>query len=282
MSKFLQAKYVNSAGKSITFGDGSGYYINESDLHDYDWQYETIANRISGFEMTDIVEKTAPVRIAGKTDAETIALKNELFNVMEWDTVATEYGKFYIGEYYLNCYCKASVKTSYKYRGYLAVTLTLITDSPKWIKPLVLTLKRGGTYDTESEFLDYPYDFPYDFQFENNGYATIHNEGVEEADFELRLDAAQTGTTVPEIQIANHTYSIDNNMSPGEYVVIDSIKKTVYKYGKTGSKTNWFQYRNRDSYIFQKIPTGVSVVSWMNMYGATLTVYLYRSEPLWN
>ena len=79
----------------------------------------------------------------------------------------------------------------------------------------------------------------------------------------------------------NHLYFVETEIEPGGYLEIDSREKIVdlvQAYGTCISKIN---FRNRDSYIFQKIPVGSVSSSWNNSFGFDLIIYDERSEPKW-
>lgn len=75
--------------------------------------------------------------------------------------------------------------------------------------------------------------------------------------------------------------TLDGTISAGESLLIDSLTKTITLTKADGTKENWFDKRNRDSYIFQEIPPGQNTVVWNDYFGFDLTIIEKRSEPKW-
>lgn len=274
----LNVKYVNSRGEGIEFGNGLGYFVNMSDLHDFEWVYSTIGGQISGFSMDDIREYSVPVRIIHPDAAEAVRLKNRLFEVMEYDIVHQSAGKLYIGDYYLKCFCFASEKSEYAKHGYLALLLKFVTDKAKWIKEVNYSFYRDYEAKNPSVYLDYPYDFQYDYAVDQSGYAILEQDGIEGADFIVKIEGP---VSCPSFYIADHEYNVNAEISTGEYLVIDSLRKKIYKVKQSGEIENQFHLRNRDSYVFEPIPNGTVAMLWNASFGFELTIYVQRSEPAW-
>ena len=88
-------------------------------------------------------------------------------------------------------------------------------------------------------------------------------------------------TTDPVINIGGHRYAVNGSISAAETLLIDSLTKTITLTTAMGTKVNWFANRDRNSYIFQPIPAGMNIVSWIGTFGFDLTVIEKRSEPKW-
>ena len=76
-------------------------------------------------------------------------------------------------------------------------------------------------------------------------------------------------------------YSINGAIGAGETLLIDSTTKKIVLTKADGSKENWFDKRNRESYIFEEIPPGEHAVIWNGTFGFDLTIIEKRSEPKW-
>ena len=87
--------------------------------------------------------------------------------------------------------------------------------------------------------------------------------------------------TDPSVTIAGHIYSVTGHVDADEYLVIDSRTKTITKVESDGDRVNWFQYRNKLNYVFQKIPSGENNVLWDGTFSFNVTLYEERSEPKW-
>ena len=92
-----------------------------------------------------------------------------------------------------------------------------------------------------------------------------------------KLDKDKKGS----VYIAGHAYTVNCDAETGEYITIDSVAKTITKTAKDGTITNIFNLRGRESYIFEKIPTGEISVSWDGDFDIDIILLEERSEPKW-
>ena len=266
--------YTNSFNETLEFGKDC-LFVNENDLRDFAWGVTSKNNKISSFKK-GIVQKTIPIIIKCDSEDEGISLRNRLFEVFEKDVLARQHGKIKIGDYYLRCYITGSKKTQYLiHKSYMVVSLTVQTDLPEWVKETTSTHQMsiiGG-----DGFLDYPYDFEYDYQNRLVN-ANIVNEAFAPSNFVLKIEGYAHN---PTLFIGNHRYSVNVTVGDGEILTIDSVNKTI-TLNKNGTMVNCFNDRYRDSYIFEKIPSGTSVVTSPNeQLKFTLTLLEERSEPKW-
>lgn len=78
-------------------------------------------------------------------------------------------------------------------------------------------------------------------------------------------------------------YEVAATLYAGEYILIDSRDHTVYRYLIDGRKQNLFNQRNKESDLFQKVPSGRCAVLWnAAAFGFDLILFQERSEPAWN
>ena len=266
--------YTNSFNETLEFGKDN-LFVNENDLRDFAWEITSKNNKISGFKK-GIVSKTIPVILKCDTEADGVTLRNRIFEVFEKDVLAKQYGKIHIGDYYLRCYITGSKKSNYlMHNSCMVVSLTVTTDFPEWVKETITT--HDVNEGNGSIFLDYPHGFPYDFK---NPYinTNIINDGFTPSNFILRIEGYVDN---PTLFIGNHRYSVNVTVGVGEILTIDSVNKTIV-LNKSGELVNCFKYRNKDSYIFEKIPVGESVITSSNdQLKFTLTLLEERSEPKW-
>ncbi len=66
-----------------------------------------------------------------------------------------------------------------------------------------------------------------------------------------------------------------------ERLEVDSKEKKINIIKVNGDKVNVFNYRNRDSYIFELISSGIHYVSYSGLFNFDLILYSERSEPEW-
>lgn len=252
-------------------------YLNYSDLRDYSWSCDTMNGRISRFYRS-ITERKLPLVIVGKTDDEATEIKNRLFEVAEADIMAMIPGKIYSGEYYTQGYITASAKSKYLIKKrFSKIDLTLTSDNPVWYREKLYRFMPTPSTDVGEGF-DYPFGYPYDYSTKSKTTQNIECNSVSGNEFRLTVYGSVSN---PSIKIGGHEYSINGTVGAGETLLVDSLTKKITLTSQTGQELNWFDRRNRDSYIFEPIPTGYHTVSWDGSFGFDLTVIEKRSEPRW-
>lgn len=266
--------FKNHMGETIDFGSG-GLYLNCNELHSYKWNYSAKNNKISYFSR-DVQEKKLPIVIVPSNDrTEGNDIMNRLMELGDRDVLAKEPGRITVGEYYLDCFLFGNEKSKYDLRlGVFYSDLTVVTDKPAWIKETTFIFNDGTAV---GGFLDFPHDFAYDFTSPGKLQRLV-NPSFNDSDFKMIIYGEVTD---PVIYIGGHEYSVTGYVGAREYIEIDSREKTVVKVDNYGNKTNWFGRRNKESYIFQKIPQGVSPVSWQGTYRFDIILFEERSEPKW-
>jgi hypothetical protein len=274
-----QIKFENHIKESMDWGS-CGIYVNYNDLHDYSWNYTSDNNKISAFNK-GIVKKSIPVIIACSSEEEGIAMKNRLLEICEKDVLAMQHGKIVIGDYFLKCFITGSKKKKYlMHKGYLETTLTLTTDFPQWVKESTVTfgvMGSGSGIEEGKRNFDFNFDFPFDYASEMTN-KKVNNTGFVPSNFKLVVYGACIN---PSVHIAGHTYQVNVEVGEGEYLTIDSLEKTIILTKYDGTTQNCFNNRNRDSYIFEKIPSGDNVVTWEGNFGFDVILLEERSEPKW-
>lgn len=261
--------YENHQKERIVFGE-AGLFVNENALRDFTWNITSKNDRISSFSKK-ITKISLPVVIL-----DDVALANRIFEVMEKDVLAEQYGRFYIGDYYLQCYCTGSKKKDYlKKKGMLNLTLDFQTDKPMWFKETEFVYPIVGTMD--AGFLDYPHDYPYDFCAQVDT-KEVNNSNFVASDFVMRIFGYVQN---PTVYIAGHAYTVNVAVDTGEYLTIDSSNKTIVLTKQDGTKVNCFNARNKESYVFKKIDTGSSILTLSTPFLLSITLLAERGEPLW-
>jgi len=104
------------------------------------------------------------------------------------------------------------------------------------------------------------------------------NEAISDADFEMVVYGPCEN---PEILIGSHKYHVNCQLETGEYLVINSLSKKIYKVKNDGEQVNQYNLQDRDWYVFQKVASGSHSVSWSGLFGFDITMYERRSEPKW-
>jgi hypothetical protein len=308
-----QIRYENHLGES--FGTG-GYklFMPTSELRNYEWGYDSnsTGNKVKDLKRK-VVEKSLTFVIYSQDLDEVYNLRNNFYEIVSKDNLAEEMGKIYLDEYYIEGYIIKSKKSDYyKDRRFLKLEVSFITDgvwkkekvlnvfgkeieSPREQEEPTITGKAGsepvalesGVYRPEFKF-DYfkkstykiycpQYDYAYEYVM-TSGKRDIINDNYVSSDFILTIYGFVNN---PSIVIGGHQYQINTIVLEGERLVIDSKNKTVQKIGILGDVTNVFNSRNKDSSIFEKIPSGTQSVVYAGTYDIELKVIEERSEPKW-
>lgn len=271
-----QLKYKNHVNEVFEFGK-DGIFVNTNDLHDYEWTVTKKGNRIVALNR-DVSKRQLPVIIICDTEAKGIAARNRLLEVVEKDVLAMKHGQIILGDYYFKCFVTKSQKKNYlSTKRWMEVTLTLTTDFPYWVKEETFIFRKLGEGGGDGKNLDFSFDFPHDYfsGFENK---QMHNTGFVGANFKMILYGPCKN---PSVMVADHTYQVNCEVGSGEYLTIDSAAKKIYLTAVDGTTTNVFNLRNKDSYIFEKIPPGNNLVTWEGDFGVDITLLEERSEPKW-
>lgn len=270
-----QLKYINHMNEVFEFGK-DGIFVDTNDLHDYEWAVTTKNEKIAALTRT-VSKRQLPVKISCETEEEGIALRNKLFEIAEKDVLAMKHGQIICGDYYFKCFVTKSQKTYYQpSRRIMEATLTLTTDYPYWVKETKVAFS-NMVVAAFGLNLDFPHDYPFDF-YSNLQNQLVNNTSFAASNFKLIIYGPCVN---PTISIAGHTYKVNCTVSGNEYLTIDSATKKIFITGNTGSITNKFNSRNRESYIFEKIPPGNHVVAWDGSFGFDVILLEERSEPKW-
>ena len=269
-----QLKYINHMNEVLEFGKGK-LFVNSNDLRDFAWSITSKNDRISGFKK-GIASKSIPIILKCNTEEEGIALKNKLFEVFEKDVLAVKHGKIIIGDYYLQCFVTESKKSEYLiHKSYMKVTVKVSTDIPSWIRETTSIFNYGG--GVAGVDLDFNRDFPFDYTSNLLG-KSLKNTHFVASNFRINIYGACVN---PRITIAGHDYEVAASIGANEYLTIDSTDKTIILTHSNGTKENCFNLRNRNSYIFEKIPSGVSNVSASGNFKFDIVLLEERGEPRW-
>lgn len=270
-----QLKYKNHMNEVFEFGK-DGIFVDMNDLHDYEWTVTTKGSRIAALDRS-ISKRKLPVTIICDTEEKGIAARNKLMEVVEKDVLAMQHGRIIIGNYYFKCFVTQSQKKNYlTSKRWMELTLTLTSDFPYWVKETTHTF-RNIAEEGGGKNLDFAFDHPYDY-FSGMGTKDLNNSDFVGTNFRMVIYGA---CSHPAVYVSGHLYEVNCEVGANEHLTIDSVEKKVYITGNDGTVTNVFNLRNRDSYIFKKIPPGRNIVAWEGDFGVDITLLEERSEPKW-
>lgn len=276
-----QLKYRNHVNEVFEFGK-NGIFVDMSDIHDYEWSVKSKNNRIASLNYA-ISKRKLPIIICCSTEEKGVEARNKLLEITEKDVLAMEHGRIIIGNYYFKCFVTKSEKKDYlASKRMMKAILTLTTDFPFWVRETTHTFNSSlpavmSVAASAGKNLDFSFDHPFDYHSDIDS-STLNNSGFVPANFRMVIYGPCTN---PAVYIAGHTYQVNCNVAANEYLTIDSSLKKVFLTSNTGVVTNMFSKRNRESYIFEKIPSGANAVGWSGAFGFDVVLLEERSEPKW-
>lgn len=268
-----EISYTNHMNETLRL-DTQNIFVQDCDLYDFSWNVNSKNNKISGFGKS-VTQKTIALIIKGETEQKCIELRNDMFDVTEKDVLANKPGTMFVGRYFLKCFFTEVKKEEYiKESGFLRLTVKVATDTPYWTRETITTF--GFSSGSAGPNLDFKCDFPADYT-SNLLDTQLNNTSFAASNFIMRIYGSCDN---PSVVIAGHEYNVSVTIAVNEYLTIDSVKKTVVLTKADGTKVNCFNHRNRDSYVFEKIPSGINSVLGGN-FKFDVTLLDERSEPKW-
>lgn len=274
----LECKYVNGMGDTFIFGTQNNR-INKSDIRDYEWQYTEQYDKIKQFTKK-LTTRSIPVRFFNRAgeDSEVYDRAEDLYAITDRDVRTLTPGRLYIGDYCIEAYVVASAKQEYDNGVIISETLSILSDF-RWRKEVVKTFGGSTPYEPSDEVRDYPKDYMWDYIASHSQRRIITNS-IAPYDFKIVF---QGPVVNPTLIVGGNIYRVYTEIYTGEYLTADSVQKTIIRTKINGEKVNEFSYRDRDNYIFEKMPVrnGSSLVQWQEGKIVELTAFVERSEPKW-
>lgn len=269
--------YLNNYGETLKFGE-DGIFAFYNDLRDYQWGYESINDKITGFTR-GIVSKKLPVLFLSSSGEATRKARNRAFEIVEKDVLSNKKGKLYCNGYYMECWLIGTSNTEYlNSESYMKTEFAVVTDKPEWVKSKTLTFapyeSAAGQYD-----VDFSFDFPVDLQAASYASNTLINPFAFASQFILTIYGACEN---PQITIGGYTYSFTCELAAGERLEVNTLTRKILKYSAQGAVSNYFNCRNKENSVFAAIPSGNKHVQWNNEFTFDLMIIQQRSEPEWS
>lgn len=172
------------------------------------------------------------------------------------------------------------IEPAYEPPGPATFTLTIALLDGVWRHR---GITRYYSLTGDSDGLDYPYGYPHDYGASER--VNVADNLMETAmPFEMRIYGPATD---PQVSVAGNLYALDDlELAVGEYVLIDSVAKTITLVHSNGDTESIFAKGRRGTgvdggeYIFQPIPAGRSNLTWQG-FALDLTIIDERSTPAW-
>lgn len=262
--------------------------INKSDIRDYQWGYVEQFNKVKAFTRslsTHSIPVTFYQRRSG-SENELYTIPEKVYAMFDRDVMMNTQGKLWIEKekrkgYYINCYIIGSKKSEYDNGVVIKTTFTILSDF-KWHKEMSRSfgdIQPSG----EGEFLDYQYDHEYDYGTSANitSIMDFQNEAIAPFDFKIVFHGPWE---TPIVTVGGQIYRVYTSVDNDEKLIVDSLRKVIYKTNENDEYlTNEFVARDRENYIFQKMPVSnnKSEVEVPDGKTVDITAYIERSEPPW-
>lgn len=283
----MKIYYQNNSGQILDFMKWP-YKIRDSELLGYEWSYTGTENTgiKSGGTISAIRKKIAKtsmtIAVSARSKEEYSQALERFLSTAEADILSGMPGKLYVNDYYYLCYIYSSDKKEWGYMApFLENKVKIVSPYPFWCRELTKSFLKGNavSVQAEDEYLYYPFGYAYRYSFPHNT-GFLENDHYAPCDFRCVIYGPCED---PAIRINGHLYEVTAVLYAGDYLQIDSRDNTVVRHRSDGRQMNLFNMRNKDSSLFEKIPTGRCAVTWnTGSFGFDLTLFQERSEPRWN
>lgn len=278
------AKYITHEGKTVDFNvKGGNFTLNPLPLRSFIIEPQVLNNQVSGFLSGNTTSYPVEFGVIGKNAKETGDNYDYLLSLFEDDIEAVAPGTLTVNGYSLKCYVN-SITPSVSMRKGKTFTATVTAENPMWYKELftnIFTYEMNFIPNSPSPGttnpINYPHDYPYDYGTDVTS-KYINNPAMRASHFRLIIDGYAEN---PAVTINGHVYSVFVTVPEGGQLVIDSREETVTLVDSSGKITNMFDKRNRESNIFEKIPSGENEILYKNIKKFYLTVIEERRFPPW-
>jgi len=273
-----EIEYIAGNGRDSLGLDGDLAFVGTADgLHESAWSYTVDYRSLSG------VSRKARETTLELSTISDVAM-DEYRRVFDRDMALGTPGTIvYRGEWSQRAYVtKVSVGKITEGR-IKQVTLTVVLLDGVWIREHTtafnLQVLSTGTN------LDYPYDYPHDYTR-----MSLSGEITQPGYLPASVKIIIYGPVVnPYLILGDNKYQLNNITVPsGGYLIVDGRTKTIMMTAENGDTTNVFSSGERGngqgsgSYIFEKLPPGVSSVSWPNSFGFDVTMFEEEAAPPWS
>lgn len=272
--------YETSDGQKIDLMNGPIYAISPETLTGSTWEYSTISGvnglgRVKRF-YKDAQERKLTVGIMADTKEEFNTIMYGLHRAFERDVRRLKPGKLWWNDFYKEVYAVDTSQEEFEeYFESINRDITFMSVYPYWIRQKKYQYFDASTYVGTHDFDDY--DFEYDYDHEGV-IEIVDNDCIDAANFEIIFYGPAQN---PNVTIGGHMYEVLTDLEEGEYVIVNSLRKTVRQYNLDGTEENIFYLRGRDQYIFEPIPSGNMAIERSKDQKLDVIIYDERGEPDW-
>jgi len=275
-------KYVNSRNEVLDLAGDRYKMLRDSTLFDYDWEYDTMNeyNPVVCSFNRSMAQKNITVDISAKSQKEYMAACNRFLEVTEKDIYSLTQGKLVVGQFYLPCYILSKKMASWHpAANRIRNTYTILSEKGRWMKDVYKVFGATSIYEPESTDRDYPKDYFMDY-VPSGGINRLISDSFVPFDFEIVF---QGPVTDPQVICGGNVYRVFTQLEEGETLTINSLSKKIFKTKLNGEVVNEFSRRDRENYIFAKMPatSGSTYIEHTEGTIVSIRAYTERSEPKW-
>lgn len=272
--------YEGSDGTIIDFMSGDLSAQNPETLAENSWKYSSISGinggRIKKF-YKEAQEATLNVEVFCDNKDDFDALMYKMHKTFERDLRRMTPGKLWWNGFYKEVF---AVANSYEEFEELFESvqkeITFVSIYPYWIKETKHVFFPATNEEDHTGF-DYPHDYLFDYGVSDHTKAIV-NDCIEAANFQIAFYGPFTN---PHVIVGGNIYRINTTLGIGERAVVDSRTKKITQISPIGEATNIFHLRDRNNYIFTKIPEGTLPVAKPKELAVEVMIYDERGEPDW-
>ena len=228
--------------------------------------------RVADFAKDPAVYETELILEGGERQRQ--AVVDALHDDFEADLRNKKAGRVIWGSYYIDCFVIESNTAPTDMPTQTLNKITVYAPYPYWVQDY--TVELFASQETQSTYLDFPFDFPFDFTAPAIGEMKVKSDFPFASEFEMVIFGPAVN---PRVTINGYGYVLYATIPQGAYVVIDSRKHTIMQFNTDGTQSNIFNLRNKTDSVFQKIPGGNLNIVWDASFGVNITIHRERSEP---
>lgn len=277
----MSFSYRSGNGDVISFVGSSPYFCDPDVFRSYSWGYEMSNGSVATISRAEIEIETS-IGITSDTEQQGADLLDRLVKAFEYDVRAGVAGIVEIDGYEARAFVFTGALAVDEMVGLFEISMTanFLVQRSEWVREISFPFIPGDT-GSDGTGLNYPHNFPYNFR-SSASRTYIDNPSTYPSDVRITI----FGPTVnPSIMIGANRYGVDCEVERGGRLVIDGRDRSkIALYDKYGNETNVFGSRLRGSsgsgtYIFEKVSSGYSPVTWDESCRMEIVVYDERSMP---
>lgn len=272
--------YEGSDGSKIDLMGNGIYAQNPESLTANEWKYSTISSvngvgRVKRF-YKDTQESSVTLGIMAGSAEKFNEIMYRLHRTFDRDIRRMKPGKLWWNDWYKEVFAVETSNDEFE-ELYESVDreVTFISVYPYWVRRITHRYEIG--VGTQESGIDYEYDFDFDYGMEEIT-EVVKNDCIDAANFEMTIYGPVVN---PSVTIGGHEYEVFVSLGSDDKLTINSLTKKVMKYDLYGNEENVFHLRNKESYIFEKIPEGDKFLTRSKEHMLDITIFDERGEPEW-